>query len=76
VQAVSITNFNVDRFDLITSDFTDENDINGSFSVEKTGTSLQIRYTVVPEPGTVLMLAGVGGMSLLARGRRARASKK
>jgi autotransporter-associated beta strand protein len=75
VQAGSITNFNVDRFDLITSDFTDDHPTtDGSFSMEKTGNNLSIRYTAVPEPGTVSVLAGVAGMSLLPRGRRARAS--
>jgi hypothetical protein len=66
----AVTNFAADKFVIDTSQFTDDNAINGSFSIEASGGDVRIRYTV-PEPTTMsLLLPPLAGLALRRRNRR------
>lgn len=65
----SISNFNTSRIVLDTTAFTDDNPATGTFSLQQSGGDLQIRYTSVPEPGSIVLL-GVAATTLTTRRRR------
>jgi fibronectin-binding autotransporter adhesin len=67
----AVTNFAADKFVIDTSQFTDDNAVNGSFSIEASGGDLRIRYTV-PEPATMSLLLPLAGLALARRNRRGR----
>jgi autotransporter-associated beta strand protein len=61
--AGSISNFNANQFNLVTTDFA--NGIaGGSFSFSQSGQSLLLNFTPVPEPSTYLLMGT--GLSLIA----------
>ncbi len=66
--ADSISGFDADAFQVVTSGFS--NDFSGDFSVALSGNNISLVYTAVPEPAG-LALAGFAVAALVSRRRRA-----
>lgn len=59
----SISGFNANQFNLVTTDFANGL-AGGSFSFSQSGTNLRLNFTPVPEPSTYLLIGS--GLSLVA----------
>lgn len=72
-EARSITGFSADKFTLDTSAFSPGTGSAGAFGISQVGESLTIKFTPVPEPGTIVGLSAAAlALSSLARRLRCR----
>lgn len=68
----AITGFNSNQFNLVLSDFTNNNGLaGGTFGVSMSGNNLYLNFTPVPEPSTWALL-GTGVLAVAIIGRRKR----
>jgi hypothetical protein len=67
-----INNYSAIRFNIDTSDFTDQNAIDDSFHFQnsRSGGDLRLSYTHVPEPGSAMLLGGAAMAWVGGRRRR------
>lgn len=68
--ANGITGFSADEFTINASDFANSPG-NGTFAIGRSGTSLTVTFTPVPEPSLILAVAASAGGAWLRR-RQAR----